>query len=117
LLAALCAVEALGDVVPAGWDANGQPVGAPWSRYRTPNVAIAAVSEEQTRNTWQPLLEMLREGPVLDEYPGREPYDTQGGLPHGQGRIRQVTASARTDATPPVREDHLRVVEIGRAHV
>lgn len=94
ILAGLAAVEALADVVPAGWDADGQPVGAPWSHYRTPNVAIAAVSEEQTRNTWQPLLEMLREGPVVDEFPGLEPLDTVINLP--RGRIRQVTASART---------------------
>jgi hypothetical protein len=50
--------------VPDGWDAAGQPVGKPWSTMLTPLVHIAAVSEEQTNNTWQPLLEMLREGPV-----------------------------------------------------
>lgn len=94
LLAALAIVEALAPVLPAGWDADGQPVGRPWSEVRTPLVQIAAVSEEQTRNTWQPLLEMLREGPAVDEFPGLEPMDTQVNLPVGQ--IRQVTASART---------------------
>ena len=94
LLAALCAVEALGDVVPDGWDADGQPVGRPWRSVRTPLVQLAAVSEEQTMNSWQPLLEMMRGGPVMDEYPGLQPYDTQIVLP--RGRIEQVTASAGT---------------------
>lgn len=94
ILAAVAIVEALADVVPAGWDAAGQPVGRPWSDFKTPLVQIAAVSEEQTRNTWQPLLEMLREGPVVDEYVGLEPLDTMVNLPRGQ--IKQITASART---------------------
>lgn len=94
LLAAIACLEALAPIVPAGWDAKGQPVGRPWSEIRTPNVHIAAVSEEQTRNTWDPLLEMLREGPVIDEYPGVEPLDTMVFLP--KGKILQRTASART---------------------
>jgi hypothetical protein len=94
LLGALACVEALAPIVPAGWDANGQPVGRPWADIRTPNVHIAAVSEEQTKNTWEPLLEMLREGPVIDEYPGVEPLDTMVNLP--KGKILQRTASART---------------------
>lgn len=94
LLGALACVEALAPIVPAGWDASGQPVGRPWADIRTPNVHIAAVSEEQTKNTWDPLLEMLREGPVLDEYPGVEPLDTMVNLP--KGKILQRTASART---------------------
>jgi hypothetical protein len=87
-------VEALAEVVPAGWDADGQPVGRPWSDVKTPLVQIGAVAEQQTKNTWQPLLEMLRNGPVLDAYPGLEPLDTMVVLPRGQ--IRQITASART---------------------
>lgn len=94
ILAALACVEAMAPIVPAGWDAYGQPVGRPWADIRTPNVHIAAVSEEQTKNTWDPLLEMLREGPVLDEYPGVEPLDTMVNLP--KGKILQRTASART---------------------
>lgn len=100
LAAALAALEALADVVPAGWDANGQPVGRPWSTSLTPLVHIAAVSEEQTKNTWQPLLEMLREGPVLDNYPGLDPLDTFVVLP--RGRIEQITSSARTTKGAPI---------------
>ncbi|MDQ0694201.1 phage terminase large subunit-like protein [Streptomyces sp. W4I9-2] len=92
-LAALAIVEALGPVVPDGWDADGQPVGKPWAEVRTPLVQIAAVSETQTKNTWTPLLEMLQ-GPVLDEYPGLEPLDTFVNLP--RGRIEPITSSART---------------------
>lgn len=92
-LGALAIAEALGPVVPDGWDADGQPVGKPWSEVRTPLVQIAAVSEMQTKNTWAPLLEMLQ-GPVLDAYPGLEPLDTFVNLP--RGRIEPITSSART---------------------
>lgn len=95
LLAALACVEALGPVVPAGWDADGQPVGRPWADIRTPLVQVAAVSEEQTANTWAPLLEML-EGPVVDNYPGLEPLGTFVNLPAGRGKIEPRTAAART---------------------
>lgn len=94
LLAALAIVEALAPVLPDGWDAYGQPVAKPWTKVRTPLVQIAAVSEEQTNNTWQPMLEMLREGPVIDEYVGLEPLETMVNLP--KGHIKQVTSSART---------------------
>lgn len=92
-LGALAIVEALAPVVPDGWDADGQPVGKPWSTVRTPLVQILAVSEKQTGNTWGPLLEMLQ-GPVIDEYPGLEPLDTFVNLP--RGRIEPITSSART---------------------
>lgn len=93
LLAAIACLEALGDIVPDGWDANGQPVGKPWSSVRTPLVQIAAVSEAQTKNTWSPLLEMLT-GPAIDMFPGLEPLDSFVNLP--RGRIEPVTSSART---------------------
>lgn len=93
LLAALGITEALAPIVPAGWDADGQPVGRPWSDIRTPNVHIAAVSEAQVKNTWDPMLEML-EGPVIDAYPGLEPLGTFVNLP--KGKIIQLTSSART---------------------
>jgi hypothetical protein len=48
----------------------------PWSDLRTPWVQFMAVSEEQTQNAWAPLLEMLRDGPACDEFPGLEPLDT-----------------------------------------
>lgn len=93
LLAALACAEALGPVVPDGWDAAGQPVGKPWVEVRTPLVQVAAVSEPQTKNTWTPLLEML-DGPAVDNYPGLEPLDTFVNLP--RGRMEPITSSART---------------------
>lgn len=100
-LAGLAAFEALGDCLFDGWDAEGQPVGRPWSTARTPLVQIAAVSEDQTRNTWQPLLEMLGdEAPALDNYPGLEPMLGAVMLPK-RGRIEQVTSSANTQKGAP----------------
>ena len=93
ILGGLCIVEALADVVFDGWDASGQPVGKPWSKVRTPLVHVAAVSEDQTNNTWQPMVEMLS-GPVLDAYPGVEPFDTVVNLP--RGKIEKRTSSGRT---------------------
>lgn len=93
LLGALCLVEGLADVLFDGWDADGQPVGRPWSTVRTPLVHVAAVSEDQTNNTWQPMAEMCA-GPVIDNYPGLEPFDTVVNLP--RGKIERRTSSGRT---------------------
>lgn len=92
-LAALALAEALGPVVPDGWDADGQPVGRPWADLRTPRIGALAVSEKQTANTWAPLLEMCA-GPVVDAYPGLEPLDTMVLLP--RGKIEPITSSARS---------------------
>lgn len=91
-LAAIACAEALGPVVADGWDAAGEPVGKPWSAVRTPFVSVAAVSEAQTENSWAPLLEMLIDGPVMDNYPGLEPLDTMVNLPR-RGQIQRVTSS------------------------
>lgn len=99
ITAALAAVEGLAPVYPAGWDANGKPVGRPWSDVRKPLVEIAAVSEDQVnRNTWSPLLDVLN-GPVLNEYPGTEPMAKFVNLPYG--RIYQRTAEARSAKGAP----------------
>lgn len=92
LLAGIACAEALGPVVPDGWNAQGQPIGRPWADLRTPWVQLAAVSEDQTRNAWSPLLEMLREGPAIDAYPGLEPMETFVNLP--KGRLEFVTSAA-----------------------
>ena len=93
--AALCAAEGLGPVLFSHWDEDGRPVGKPWAAVRTPLIQIAAVSEQQTMNTFEPLLEMLRESPrIAEDYPSLQAYDTQVLLP--RGRIEQVTASPRS---------------------
>ena len=91
IVGGLGALEALGPVVPDGWDANGRPVGKPWSEVRTPLVQFAALNEDQTRNAYDPLLEMLREGPVMDYY-DLDPMETFVALP--KGRIEFITAAA-----------------------
>lgn len=93
LLSAIGAGEALGPVVFDGFDARGEPVGKPWREVRTAWVQFSAVSEDQTRNSWGPLLEMLREGPAMSEFLGLDPMDTFVALP-GKGRIEYVTSSS-----------------------
>lgn len=66
--AAIAAAEAMGPVLCDGWDADGQPVGVPWSRRRTPLVQVVATTDDQTDNTWDALLEMLRGSPAESEY-------------------------------------------------
>jgi hypothetical protein len=95
LMAAIAAFEALGDAVPDGWDAEGRPVGKPWREVRTPWVQLAAVSEDQTANAFLPLLEMLRNGPAVDNHPGLDPMETFVVLPHG-GRIEYITSASRS---------------------
>lgn len=92
-LSSLAILEGLADIVPDGWDADGQPVGKPWSAVRTPLIQVSAVSEKQTQNSWTPLLEMLHEdAPVFDDYAGLEPLSGFVNLPHG--RIEPITSSS-----------------------
>lgn len=95
VLAMLCAAEALADVVPDHFDAEGQVVGVPWSDRRTPYVHVAAVSEGQTGNVWDVLLEMLRDGPARDFFPGLVIHDTVVKLPR-RGEIIPVTSAFRS---------------------
>lgn len=88
--AARCIAHALGPIVFAGWDANGEPVGMP---HPSPWVAVAATAEDQTDNTFRPLVTMLRDGPLADT-PGLDIGETRVKLP-GVGWIDPVTASAR----------------------
>lgn len=91
LVAAICLLEALGDVVMDGWDANGQPVGRPWHDVGLkPLVQIVAVSEDQTANTWMPCIDMARNSPVYDAY-DVEPMETFINVP--RGRVEAVTSA------------------------
>ena len=88
--AARCIAHALGPVVFAGWDARGEPVGRP---HPSPWIAVAATAEDQTDNTFRPLVTMLRDGPLAGT-PGLDIGDTRVKLP-GVGWIDPVTASAK----------------------
>jgi len=88
--ASIICAEAMGPVRFAGWDARGEPVGQPWP---TPHIQCAGNAEEQTANTFRPLVTMLREGP-LARTPGLDVGETRVNLPSG-GRIEPVTSSSR----------------------
>lgn len=91
LVGAICLAEALAPVVLDGWDVDGQPVGREWHTLGfKPKVQIVAVSEDQTANTWDPVLEMARSGPVYDNY-DIEPLNTFINVP--RGLIEPVTSS------------------------
>lgn len=94
LLGAIAIGEACGPVLFDGWDANGQPVGKPWKSIRKPLVHIAAVSDDQTDNTWSPMMDMLREeAPIHEDYTA-VPYGSYVDL--GWGKIEKITSSARS---------------------
>ena len=88
--AAIILAEAMGPARFDGWDSRGEPVGAP---YPTPYIPCLGTSEEQTDNTYQPLLEMIRRGPLVN-LPGMDAGETRIKFPNG-GEVEPVTASAR----------------------
>ncbi|MYT23496.1 terminase [Streptomyces sp. SID7760] len=98
-LAAIALAEACADVVADGYDAYGEPVGRPWSSIRTPLIQLAAVSEQQTENSWLPLLEMARGGSLAADY-GVEALDTVVYLP--RGKIEPITSSAASAKGNPI---------------
>jgi len=91
LAGAEACVQALGPVRFDGWDAYGNPVGAPMP---TPWIQCAANSEEQTSNTFRMIYGQLSEGPCAN-IPGLDVGLTRVSLPDG-GRIEPVTANARS---------------------
>lgn len=88
--AACILAEALGPARFDGWNARGEPVGRP---YPTPYIPCLGTSEEQTDNTYAPLLDMIKRGPLIN-MPGMDAGQTRIKLPNG-GEIEPVTASAR----------------------
>src|SRR5690242_14337952 len=71
--------QALGPTRFDGWDANGEPVGAP---YPTPLIVMLGTSEDQTDNTWRPFMAMGQLGPLTD-LPGLDIGLTRCVLPGG----------------------------------
>lgn len=92
LIAAIMIVEAVGPVVLDGWDANGQPVGRPWSTLGVkPKVQCVANSDDQTANTWDPCLDMVRSSDrLLDDY---EIMPHEGGIIVPRGIIEAATSA------------------------
>jgi hypothetical protein len=99
LAAAMCAAEGLCDqVLFSHWHpTTGEPVGKGWT---SPWIQVAAVSDDQTANTFRPLYVMLTEG-NLDDYPDLDVGETRVNLP-GYGRIEPVTSSADSRLGQPI---------------
>src|ERR1044072_9812556 len=96
LSAAIIIAEAVGPVLFAGWDADGEPVGRPWA---TPWVQVTAVSEDQTANIWRALIPMIRLGSLEADIP--DTGETRINFANG-GRAEVVTASARSRLGPRI---------------
>lgn len=97
LAAYLAVAEFCGPVQFDGWDAKGEPKGRPWGTSGSPPalVQIAAVSEDQTDNTYGAIFQMLtaRDGSVADEL-GINLGRTRLYLHGRSGELHPVTASA-----------------------
>lgn len=98
IAAAKAAGELAGPVLFDGWDAAGEPVGCPWP---TPWVQVAAVSEDQTENTYAALFAMLTSGDTPDEL-GLDVGLTRIFLKDRPGRIEPVTSAAGSREGQPV---------------
>lgn len=97
-LAAIALAEACGPVRFSHWDDDGEPVGR---QVHSPWVQIAAVSEDQTDNTYKAILGMLgatdpdsEPAPIVVRY-GLDVGITRINIPHGLV-IEPVTASSGT---------------------
>jgi hypothetical protein len=91
LVAAICCAELLGPVRFDGWDAYGEPVGAP---AHTPLVQIAAISDSQADNTMSLAGAMLANGPAEEEY-SLDIALSRILVPGELRRLEKVTASPR----------------------
>lgn len=95
MLAMLAAAECMADVLPVELLDDGTVIGEPWSNRRTVYGQLAAVSERQTGNSWNVLVEMLADGEACDNIPGLEIYGSYIQLPH-RGRIEPITSASNT---------------------
>ena len=92
-------------VVFDGWDASGEPVGRPWGTGGLPPalVQIAAVSEDQTDNTYLALLQMLTANNHKAAIAlGIDDGMTRLYLRGRPGKLEPVTASAGSREGQPV---------------
>lgn len=112
--AVIILAEALGPTRFDGWDRDGEPVGIP---YPTPLIVCLGTSEDQTDNTWRPLLSSIRLGPLVDVLGEGNVGQTRVNLPGG-GKIEPVTTSAKARLGAPltfltITESHLFTLQGG----
>jgi hypothetical protein len=115
--AAIILAESMGPTRFDGWNGDGEPVGSP---YPTPLIVCLGTSEEQTSNTWRPLLDMIRLGPLIN-LDGMDAGQTRINLPGG-GTIEPVTTSAKARLGAPltfltITESHLFTIQGGYRRV
>jgi phage terminase large subunit-like protein len=84
--------ELLGPVRFDGWDARGNPVGAP---IVAPEILCVATEANQAGNTFDNVVYMLQEGDVYEEYPGLDVGMSRVFYAPG-GSIEPITAAARS---------------------
>lgn len=94
LQAKLAILWAFGPTQFGGWDHDGQPIAAPYEMQLDEEIQLAALSLDQTRNTWSMLYKFLEYSPRLAEDYKFDLGRTRVILP--QGYIVPVTASAGT---------------------
>ncbi|MDN4174723.1 hypothetical protein QWY28_17310 [Nocardioides sp. SOB77] len=101
ILGALGIVEALGDVILDGWDANGEPVARPWTSLGfKAKVQVLATSEDQTANTWDPILEMIRGSDALIDDYQLDPMETFVAFPRGRLEYATSAGDSREGGRP-----------------
>lgn len=101
LLGALGIVEALGDVILDGWDAYGEPVARPWTSLGfKAKVQVLATSEDQTANTWDPILEMIRGSDALIDDYHLDPMETFVAFPRGRLEYATSAGDSREGGRP-----------------
>lgn len=94
-LAALSIIELVGPCRFGGWRADGSPIAVPET---LPHVQIAAVAEEQTRNTMDMILAMLNESPAVDDYQLDIAYSRVFVGSNGKnGLLKAITAASRSN--------------------
>ena len=97
VVGAVALAHLAGPVVYDGWDAHGDPVGKP---HPSPWVQVAATAEDQTDNTWAPVMSMTAESSA-DEL-GLDVGLTRIFLKGRPGRMEPVTAKAPSKEGTPV---------------
>jgi hypothetical protein len=99
--------ELVGDVVFDGWDSDRRPVGRP---HPSPWIQFAAVSEDQTDNTYLQLLEMLRDSPAVDGH-RLDVGQTRITFRNRPGRLEPVTSASGSREGTPITFAHLDQTE------